>query len=319
MTRADDTKCHGEIRTVSETEVFPVRFCFFTALLFLISIIPVLGQIPATTQRTSDEIIAEARRRVVGPPKATKLKTSAVSVLMVGTKTLPLVNVSINGKGPYRFLLDTGANVTLLQMRVADQLKLPVLRPGDKSKLLAVRSFEIGGARFEDLVVGARAWDEEIDGVIGFNLFADCLFTMDYPKQRLAIRKGALPRANGKDILIYGLDRRNPTLDISIGGKPMTFLIDTGASQTIVIPETAAAKFAFVDGLRAGPAMSTFVIEKSNARIGRYAGDFVMGIHIIAKPSVYVWADEIPLIGSALLQDFVLTFDQKNRTVKIGV
>ncbi len=296
-----------------------MRFYLYLILIFLAPVLSVFTQVPVNTAQNSAEIIAEARRRVVGPPKATKITPATVIVPMVGSKTLPLVNVSINGKGPYRFLLDTGANVTLLQMRVADELRLPVLRPGDSSKLLAVNTFKIGGAVFEGLVVGARSWDENIDGVIGFNLFADCLFTMDYPKQRLSIRKGALPNANGKDILTYGLDRRNPTLDIPIGGKPMTFLIDTGASQTMVVPETAAAKFAFVDGLRPGPAMSTFVIAKSNARVGRYRGNFSLGIHIITNPTVYVWADEIPLIGSALLKDFVLTFDQKNQRVKIGV
>jgi predicted aspartyl protease len=300
-------------------EVHLVRIIISLLAAFFILVPSVAAQLTSATTLTSDQIIAEARRRVVGPPKATKLNQATVTVPMVGSKTLPLLNVTINGKGPYRFLLDTGASVTLLQMRVADELKLPVLRPGDTSKLLAAASLEIGGARFEDLVVGASAWDEQIDGVIGFNLFADCLFTMDYPRQRLSIRKGSLPRTNGKDIFTYGLDRRCPTLDVRIGGTPMTFLIDTGAAQSIVIPEAAAATFAFVDGLRAGPALSTFNIAKSSARVGRYAGDLALGIHIIASPSVYVWADEIPVIGSALLQDFILTFDQKNRTVKISV
>lgn len=296
-----------------------MRSNFSLVVAFLISFASLSAQVPSNATQNGDEIIAEARRRVVLPPKVTNLNASKVSVPMVGSKTLPLVEVRINGKGPYKLLLDTGANVTLLQMRVAEELKLPVLRPGETSKLLAVASLEIGGARFEDLVVGARAWNENIDGVIGFNLFADCLMTMDYPRQRVSLRKGTLPPANGKDVLVYGLDRRHPTLDIDFGGQRMTFLIDTGATQTIVIPDAAAAKIAFVDGLRSGPELSTFEIAKSRATIGRYSGSISLGIHIIAKPSVYVWADEIPLIGSALLQDFVLTFDQKNRTVKIGV
>lgn len=295
-----------------------MRF-YFSLPVLLFSLTSVVAQVPPNTVHNNDEIIAEARRRVVGPPKVTRLASTVVTAPMVGSKTLPLVEVRINGKGPYKFLLDTGANVTLLQMRVADELKLPVLRPGETSKLLAAKSFEIGGARFEDLVVGARAWNEAIDGVIGFNLFADCLMTMDYPRQRLSLRKGALRPANGKDIFAYGLDRRNPTLDLEFGGKRVTFLIDTGATQSIVIPEAAAGKVPFVDGLREGPQMSTFEIAKSRARIGRYAGSLSLGVHVIAKPAVYVWADEIPLIGSALLQDFVLTFDQKNQTVKIGV
>ena len=93
----------------------------------------------------SEDTIAEARRRVGGAPKMTRLETLIVRVPMVGTKTLPLVNVWLNGKGPYKLLVDTAANVTILQMRVADELKLPVLRPGDTSKLVALGDMQIGG------------------------------------------------------------------------------------------------------------------------------------------------------------------------------
>ena len=68
-------------------------------------------------------------------------------------------------------------------MRVADELKLPVLRPGETSKLLSLGSVQIDGAHFEDLVVGAKSWNENIDGVIGFNLFTNCLVMMDYTRQ----------------------------------------------------------------------------------------------------------------------------------------
>lgn len=288
-------------------------------ILILLPLVGSYAQTSPAAAQTEETRIAEARRRVGEAPAVTNLNSPTVSVPMVGTKTLPLVEVSLNGKGPYRFLVDSGANVTLLQMRVADELKLPVLRPGEKSRLLALGSLQIGDAHFQDLVVGARAWDENIDGVIGFNLFADCLLTMDYPHQRLMMRKGNLPPANGKDIFKYGLDRRNPTLDVNIGHERLTVLIDTGAVSGLIIPDNLAAKFPFIDGLQLGPSLSTFAIPRSQARTGRLAGDMVIGIHYISKPVIHVWSDEIPLIGSGILQHFILTFDQKNQTMRVSV
>lgn len=276
------------------------------------------AQSQSNPTQTQTEQIAEARRRVVGPPRITRLDSAVVNVPMLGTKTLPLVEAHLNGKGPYRLLVDSAANVTLLQMRVADELKLPVLRPGEKSKLVSLANLQIGDAHFQDLVVGARSWDEKIDGVIGFNLFADCLLTMDYPRQRINLRQGTLPPANGKDIFTYGLDNRCPTLEIIIGTERLNILVDTGAAQGVVIPDTLASKLKFAGALVAGPDLSTFDTPKSRALLGRLSGDITIGSHIISEPTIHVWND-VPVIGSGLFQDFILTFDQKNRTLKISV
>jgi predicted aspartyl protease len=276
------------------------------------------GNIQAQSDQNQTEQIAEARRRVVAAPRFTRFDSPVVKVPLHGSKTLPLVEIKINGKGPYKLLVDSAANITLLQMRVADELKLPVLRPGDASKLVAVESIRIGDAVFKDLVVGARNWDEKIDGVIGFNLFADCLLTMDYKHQQLILREGELQPENGKDIFKYGLDNRSPTLEITVGGERFTVLVDTGAAQGLVIPERIASKLKFNGEIIAGPELKTFDTPKSRARIGRLAGNINIGIHEISKPLIHIWED-VPVIGSAFLKEFIITFDQKNQTLRISL
>src|SRR5215213_7860242 len=104
-------------------------------IIFFVLLVPVSDnvQCQSNTEQNQVEQIAEARRRVDEAPKITRFDSVVVNVPMVGTKTLPLVEAKLNGKGPYKLLVDSGANVTLLQMHVADELKLPVLRPGEKS------------------------------------------------------------------------------------------------------------------------------------------------------------------------------------------
>ena len=285
----------------------------------LIAVATFVLAISANALAQSDaEIIAEARRRVGQAPKVTALEATIVRAPMVGTKTLPLVNVSLNGKGPYKLLVDTAANVTILQMRVANELQLPVLRPGDASKLVALHSMRIGGAYFGDMVVGAKEWDEEIDGIIGFNVFANCLLTMDYPKQQLILRHGELPPANGKDVFTYGLDKRSPTLEIVVGTERLNIIVDTGARQALIVTNAIASKFKFEKALTPGAILSTFHTAASQSMEGRLAQELEIGIHKIARTRVHVW-DDVPVMGSDLFKDFVLTFDQKNRTLKIGV
>jgi predicted aspartyl protease len=262
--------------------------------------------------------IAEARRRAGQAPQVTVFESTTVRAPMVGTKTLPLVNVMLNGKGPYKFLVDTAANVSLVQTRVANELQLPVLRPGDTSKLVELNSMRIGDAYFGDMVVGARTWPEQIDGIIGFNVFTNCLLTIDFPRQQLILRKGELPAANGKDVFTYGLDDRSPTLDIVIGNERVNILVDTGAAQALVVPKSLASKFKFENALIPSASLSTFDTSASRSMEGRLADELAIGIHKIARTRVHVWED-VPVMGSDLFKDFVLTFDQKNRRLQLGV
>lgn len=284
-----------------------------------ISVIDDYAQSPVNTPQTQEDPYAELRRRMVEPPKIIKLDSAVIKVPMVGTKTLPLIEVKINGRGPYKFLVDTGANVTILQNRLVEELKLPNLKPVGKP-IIEIKEIQIGGAHFQDLRVGAREWDEKIDGVLGFNVFADCLLTIDYPKQNLILRQGTIPPANGKDVIRYSLtEGGHPSLETIMGNEKIKLMIDTGSVSGFIIPEDFAAQLSFVDGLSPGPTMKTFATPKSQAKVGRLAANVIIGIHQFIKPIIYVRNEEFPTIGSKILQDFILTFDQKNQTVRIGV
>jgi hypothetical protein len=49
------------------------------------------------------------------------LPGDSVALPLVGTRAFPLVEVRVNGTGPYRFLIDLGSNVTLLRRSVVDR------------------------------------------------------------------------------------------------------------------------------------------------------------------------------------------------------
>lgn len=312
----------GNWKSVRTTPVHSINH-YLSGLLFILLLLILLtgsyAQNPASAQNQEDPY-AELRRRIVQPPKVTDLGSSVVRVPMVGTKTLPLIEVKINGKGPYKFLFDTGANVTILQTRVIEELKLLNLKPVGKP-ILELKDLQIGNAHFRELLVAARDWDEKIDGVLGFSVFADCLLTIDYPKQKFILRQGTIPKANGKDIFNYLLlaDGGLPGIEATFGNESIRLLIDTGSSKGVIVSEKFASKLSFANGFAAGPNMETVATPKSRSKIGKLAGNMQIGIHRFIQPTIYVRNEEFPTIGSKILQDFVLTFDQKNKSVRISV
>jgi len=74
----------------------------------------------------------------------------------------------------------------------------------------------------------------------------------------------------------------------------------------------------FAGELTPGPTLSTLHTSASRSMLGRLSQELEMGIHKIAGTKVHVWED-VPVLGSDLFKDFVLTFDQKNQTMRIGV
>ena len=98
----------------------------------------------------------------------------------------PVVDVKINGQGPFKFFLDTGAGGTVLDQKLADELKLPtdgktkIGDPSDPEGITANRNkiedLEVGGATFSG-VIGV-SWDRSPlykegapRGVLGMPLF----------------------------------------------------------------------------------------------------------------------------------------------------
>ncbi len=66
-----------------------------------------------------------------------KGQTTPVKILRGGGGTaMILVPVTIDGKGPYDFALDTGAGITLIDTQLADNLQLPVT--GDSAQVAGV-------------------------------------------------------------------------------------------------------------------------------------------------------------------------------------
>src|SRR4051812_429630 len=158
-----------------------------------------------------------------------------LEVTMQAGEGMPTVEVMINGEGPFVFGFDTGAQAgPRVDNWLVDKLKLksngqvqatdPSRRNFQASETYNLDSIAIAGLRFTDVTVVGRNFQNsprplKVDGVIGLNLFADYLVTLDFPAGKLRFEKGELPKSDGAEILDYQNDAGIVVVELSVAGK----------------------------------------------------------------------------------------------------
>ncbi|MFN0136392.1 MAG: aspartyl protease family protein [Phycisphaerae bacterium] len=235
-------------------------------------------------------------------------------------------DVMVNGKGPYRFLLDTGAEgAGRVDTTLVDALKLPGAGTSDSVGPLGqerqmnryrLDTLSIGKLAFTGLVMSGRDYNAEfkspglrpIHGILGFHLFSEYLLTIDYPARKITIAKGELPKPDGKHIVPLVSDDEDPEIEIRLGEQTITALLDTGAQGYVLVPGSLAEKLKFaaapvVRGRENGSELRSATLDGS-LRIGEF--DF-------PKPELMI-ADRLNqvIIGVRMLSSLSVTYDQKN-------
>ncbi|GEM_PF-917777 len=257
----------------------------------------------------------------------------AVETAMVMKDPMPAVEVMINGKGPFLFAIDTGASgAGRIDSSLVEKLSLPQtgeIQGSDGSganatsmKLIQVDSLSVGGLELRNLQMPSRNYNTSprlphIDGILGFDLFADYLLTLDYAAKRVRIEKGQLAEANGSDILNY--ENRVPTVELHVGESKVKAHIDTGnAIGAFVVPQSLVEKLSFSsEPVVVGKART--LSSEIEIKQGRLKGVIRLGRFQFPEPVVtYPAISQNANIGSNALQNFALTFDQKNHRVRLA-
>jgi predicted aspartyl protease len=199
-------------------------------------------------------------------PKSAKVKFR----LAGGAQPLILLPVQVNGDGPFKFILDTGAGTSLLSSNLAKKLNLKIIstKEGQSAggkisvSLAKVDSLALGQAKLDDLDVGivdlshiGKAIGTRIDGDVGYNFlkhfrvaidYHDCEIRFDEPR-----RIERLGRSAKAEVPMRLASLAKPLLLVDVhanGHGPFQFAIDTGTSTTAIAPELAQQL-----GLKASP------------------------------------------------------------------
>jgi predicted aspartyl protease len=177
--------------------------------------------------------------------------------------------VSINGAGPYRFLVDTGAERSLMATEIAHELALPRGRDvmiqgivqGQRGELVAVESLRMGSLVCPDLEVPVlpRAM-LGVDGFLGLDVLDRHRVIFDFVAQTLTVtqRQGFFAAwFEGRDEAIVhtlGSSGRLRATNCMVNGVRASAFVDTGAEVSVCSPalyamlEKTAANLELVGG-----------------------------------------------------------------------
>ncbi len=153
------------------------------------------------------------------------------SVLKASFDTLKtqhmVVDVKINGKGPYRLIFDTGAPVTLINNKVAKEagvfpkdFKRPPFAFFGSMGQFTIQSLEIGNVKAEKMptmvmdhptVSAISAALGPIEGIVGFSFFAKYRMTIDYQKKEMTFVPVDFQPKDMMEVVMKSVMMRDPS------------------------------------------------------------------------------------------------------------
>jgi predicted aspartyl protease len=243
----------------------------------------------------------------------------------------PYVMITIDGKGPFRFVIDTGTGAdAFVTPELADELKLPTAgevvvndpskQGGQRVSMVLLPSIEIAGVRFNRVKAVRHAVTGEAgscQGMLGFTLFRDYLLTLDFPNRQIALDKGVLVPDEEKTVLPIRIPNGVPIASLQVNGTRVDAQLDSGGGG-LTFPEWLAAHQSWATPPTAFATGNTMT-ARFEIKAAKLDGDVKIGRYTFTNPVVEIHP-AFPLVnfGSPPMQNFAITFDQKSLLVRLS-
>lgn len=155
------------------------------------------------------------------------------------------IGVMVDGRGPYRFVVDSGADRTVIGERLARTLSLPAGRPvllhdmagASRRNTARIARLAIGGAVAEEIaapMLPERSLGAQ--GLIGIDALRGQRLMLDFEQDRITVEDTRRPvEARPDDIVVTARRRRGQLIltQARAGGTGIRAVIDTGSQLTI--------------------------------------------------------------------------------------
>jgi len=259
-----------------------------------------------------------------------------------GSTTIPFqllnnhvyANVFINGKGPFRFIFDTGGHNILTPATAA---ALGLQPKGDaQSGGAGEKTVSTGYVKVNKIQVGAMTMRDtpafvlnfsspktegfEEQGMIGFEVFRRFVTTFDYGAQTLTLTEPARfsPAEAGRPVPFKFYDH-NVQVTGTVDGIPGRFNIDTGSRSEITLTKPFVDKYQWrashphgalaIDGWGVGGPSRSYVVRGSELTLGDVRQENVINSLSLQDKGAFSDANFEGNIGSGFMKRFIVTFD----------
>lgn len=291
----------------------------------------------ATPMDAGEHLLEQARaeQRPVLPCPAGGTPLTLPTRIMPDTG-MPLVQVGLPSEAPTWFLLDSASDVSVVDPDVLARYKLPVverLLVGDErnsfyAPLVLFSALGLGDAQLERPYVVGVSLEElrastgvQVDGILGADLFARCVISLNYQKQEVTLisPESFSPPPSLPPLPMDSLRRVTASLHTP-DGKPVTrfFSLDTGNVAPVAMSADLGARF------RLEPPIERRLQGESlgaGGRVGSYLGrNALLTFGNFRIPNPLVSFERIPappvgssreagLLGLGVLRRFNIIFD----------
>lgn len=296
---------------------------------------------PLTTRVTVQPPPPAAAGAPIPDQADTPEDTASTAVALRNADQRMTVKVMINGAGPFRFIVDSGATRTVISRRLATLLGLPsagtvtLHSVGGESQ---VESVKIASLSLSDLpaqaVVAPVLTEEDLGaiGILGIDVLANKRVVINLRTNRMTVEPAGRSRASSEPGEIVVMARRRygqlVLADADAVGTRIYAVIDTGSSVTL---GNIVLRDKLVRRKRAQALPVEITDVTGHVIMGHYAqiGDIRLGTtHIQASTIAFSDAhaferfglDKKPsmLVGMDLLRCFDrVSIDFKNKTVSL--
>ena len=157
------------------------------------------------------------------------------------------VPVTVNGAGPFSFLLDTGSSHTIVGSELVDRLGLPVVAQArvvtpagvEVGPVVSVERLSIGSASVSGLMPSVislaelHAAEPGLDGVLGQDFLKQFDYTIDYRRERLRFTAD-FDDEQVRLSLVRAGDRSLVQLQADTGDEPVLMVPDSGSAGFVI-------------------------------------------------------------------------------------
>jgi len=155
------------------------------------------------------------------------------------------VEVRVNGQGPYHFLVDSGADTSVVGQRIARDLNLAATTPVTLNSMTAsaivprvvVPELTIGSSRIQDLHLPVLL-ERDLGGagMIGIDALVQQRLMMDFEKRLIKVEDARIPaRMMDGEIVVTARRRRGQLIltEVTAAGRQVEAVVDTGSQISI--------------------------------------------------------------------------------------
>ena len=191
-----------------------------------------------------------------GPAPLNQVTKPGSAPMPVSGLNLPMVEAFVNGKGPYRFIVDTGGSIMLsLDAAVAQELGIRFhgkatvrgVAGTEETHQALIDDFRIGEIRMTRVMTRvfevSKALMHSADGIVGTGMFGDYRMTLDFNHGRIIVGAAGSTAAAGEALPIRVVGDAKLIPLIKVENEFCTGLFDSGADAVAHSPRKLAALF----------------------------------------------------------------------------